>query len=196
MEKTTLAAINIVNKKSNTLLSKHFPLIFDWNGEGAVLKEITENKKFYDYVVEIGSLTIENYTFADMCMTYFGKMDEDESNDDLKELRYPIQFLYEAYRLEREFHFDIAPVFLIKIYHDIFARAFNNEQKYVPSDTIKDNVYEQIKDMHNKIHAKYGDNFILSTEINYVRSQLAKVYEMHDINQQFIIEKLSNILGA
>lgn len=198
-DRSSIVALNIVNVKTNVLLSKHIPIIYDWNGEGTILDNLTKDKSFIEYLKSIGAFSIEHYSQSILAVTYYGRIYDDESKDDYKDIRFNLQVLFHLDVLEKNDIVDLSKQYLFDIYKDLYINAIGND---ILPQKIYESIYKNLNnvsndniiELHNEIKNKYGENFITMTEINYVRSQLLKKYELYDVTIKYIIEKLTNLL--
>jgi len=186
-QRSAIAALNVVNFKNMKLLSKPVPLIFDWNGEGEILSEIQKDPNFCDYLNEI-VFNIENYSTSFLCFGYFSRQGDDNSKDSFKDNQIKVQIAYPLDFLdEKGIH--LADEYLFDIYKDLYRHAFNKE--YVEDESKS--IVESIINIHNLIHAKYGDKFIKQTELNYARSVMNKKWGLHDAQINYVVTKLDKM---
>lgn len=188
-QKAAVAALNIVNNKTNVLLSPHVPLIFDWNGEGDILSEIHKDSNFFNFLKE-NVFNIKEYSWAVLCFGYFSREGNDNKKDNFKDVSMSLQIEYSLEYLDKN-GINLSEKYLIDIYKDLYKRAFNED--YVLND--KHTLIDNIVNIHNLIHAKYADQFLDITEINYVRSVLQKKFDLHDVQLDYLIQKITNIIN-
>lgn len=184
MYRDSLVSINIYDKESKKLYNKSLvPLLFYWNGEGELLNNIINDKKFInEYLNNI----IEYKDFINLEMSFFyfkiNENNEEEYSDK--------SILISDYIKLNEFSSNqIIYNLIIPYFYELYEKAIGNkyEKLNVFNKEIILDIYRQIKD-------KYKEKLYKKTFVNYIRSKLNEQKNINSYNINFIIEQINQIL--
>ena len=195
MTRDSLVAINIIQNvdNQNILLQQNtVPMLFYWNGEGTIQDSLVKDKNFVNRIIEL-CVNSDKYTSSSISYFYF-TYDENDS-EKYQEANYNIQDLFSLEFLDNEYHYDysiIAKSYLYKIFQSLYKQSMKKDFES-DDDFLFDNA-QSIKHMYDDIQNKYKQKFIKESCLNYVRSELMKVYQLSNKNSNMIIEFLNSCI--
>lgn len=195
MTRDSLVAINIIQNidNQNILLQQNtVPMLFYWNGEGTIQDSLVKDKNFVNIIIEL-CVNSDKYTSSSISYFYFS-YDENDS-EKYQEANYNIQDLFSLEFLDNEYHYDysiIAKSYLYKIFQSLYKQSMKKDFES-DDDFLFDNA-QSIKRMYDDIQNKYKQKFIKESCLNYVRSELMKVYQLSNKNSNMIIEFLNSCI--
>ena len=167
-------------------------MLFYWNGEGTIQDSLVKDKNFVNRIIEL-CVNSDKYTSSSISYFYF-TYDENDS-EKYQEANYNIQDLFSLEFLDNEYHYDysiIAKSYLYKIFQSLYKQSMKKDFES-DDDFLFDNA-QSIKHMYDDIQNKYKQKFIKESCLNYVRSELMKVYQLSNKNSNMIIEFLNSCI--
>lgn len=195
MARDSLVAINIIQNtdNKNILLQENTtPILFYWDGEGTIKDSLVKDKFFVNKIIE-SCVNSDKYTSSSISYFYF-KYDESDF-EEYQDANYAIQDLFSLEFLDHVYHYDysiIAKSYLYKIFQSLYKQSMKMDFE-TDDDFLFDNA-QSIKQMYDDIQNKYKQKFIKESCLNYVRSELMKVYKLNNKNSDTIIEFLNSCI--
>lgn len=160
-----------------------YPIIFYWDGESDMIKDIKNDPDFYNIVKDNCLNRSNNYTGSFLKIIYVNNFGDHISH---KEETIPIQDLYPLEKIEDSYLW-IGHVFsiLTNLYKDVYKKDFVNSESYNKTLLIP-YLYKEIRACTNK-------DLSNDTITNYIMMELNDSGEFSQRNIRYIINYLKNI---
>ena len=185
----SLLALNIIvqsNTGQRILLNKtDVPTLYYWNGTDNLEKDFLSNESFRTLIDET-CFNKDSYSKSKIAYFNFNLIDGEENYNeylvDIQDL-FTLDLLTET---ENMFYIEYLNEIMNNLYITSMGHEFNGN--------ILLDINEKYIQMYLDIQKKYPNRFVKNTLLNYVRSELVKLYDLHQVNSNWIINKLEEIL--
>ena len=183
MTNDTLVSINVVDQKNNILLNNTLvPILYYWNGEGDLIKNIINDKSFRSqYITSIK--TYEEYINRSIYYFFF-KFNEDTGDEEYTDKSFKISELISFSDLNDSMVLSLLSEKMKELYKTSLHKDFSNNS--FDDVTIIKEIYKELKSL-------YGDRVQILTLVNYIRSKLTE-NGLNSENSYYTINLLKEIL--
>lgn len=178
--KESFVAINIIKNGNFLLNDGGYPIIFYWDGESDIIKDIKGNEKFKNLIKENCLTDKYNYTGSYVKFLYL---------NNIEEVKYvtkdiPVQSLYPLYEVESQFWLDYIFDILVKLYKGVYKKDFLSYNTETNKSMLIPYLYKEIKSCTNK-------EILDQTITNYILNQLIEDKTLSKENIDYIIKYLN-----
>lgn len=185
----SLLALNIIvqsNTGQRILLNKtDVPTLYYWNGTDNLEKDFLSNEVFRTLIDET-CFNKDSYSKSKIAYFNFTLIDNEENYN---EYSIDIQDLFTLDLLT-----ETENMFYIEYLNEIMNNLYITSMGHEFNGNILLDTNEKYIQMYLDIQKKYPNRFVKNTLLNYVRSELVKLYDLHQVNSNWIINKLEEIL--
>lgn len=185
----SLLALNIIvqsNTGQRILLNKtDVPTLYYWNGTDNLEKDFLSNEVFRTLIDET-CFNKDSYSKSKIAYFNFTLIDNEENYN---EYSIDIQDLFTLDLLT-----ETENMFYIEYLNEIMNNLYITSMGHEFNGNILLDINEKYIQMYLDIQKKYPNRFVKNTLLNYVRSELVKLYDLHQVNSNWIINKLEEIL--
>ena len=177
----TLVSMNLFNNENNQLVNK-IPILYYWNGEGDLLKNIITDKSFLEKYFN----NIDYSLYINLYLGYFFFEFDKDDNEIYKDNIIKISDYIELDKFNSK---NIVNEIVIKHLYNLYKISMKSEYNYI--QVFNEDI---ILDIYDKIKNKYKEKLNKETFINWIRQEIINVNQLNNYNITYIIDYLRNIL--
>lgn len=177
----TLVSMNLFNNENNQLVNK-IPILYYWNGEGDLLKNIITDKSFLEKYFN----NIDYSLYINLYLGYFFFEFDKDDNEIYKDNIIKISDYIELDKFNSK---NIVNEIVIKHLYNLYKISMKSEYNNI--QVFNEDI---ILDIYDKIKNKYKEKLNKETFINWIRQEIINVNQLNNYNITYIIDYLRNIL--
>ena len=177
----TLVSMNLFNNENNQLVNK-IPILYYWNGEGDLLKNIITDKSFLEKYFN----NIDYSLYINLYLGYFFFEFDKDDNEIYKDNIIKISDYIELDKFNSKI---IVNEIVIKHLYNLYKISMKSEYNNI--QVFNEDI---ILDIYDKIKNKYKEKLNKETFINWIRQEIINVNQLNNYNITYIIDYLRNIL--
>ena len=184
----SLLALNIIvnDNENKILLNKtEVPILYYWNGIDDIEDKFL-NDKIFRSLIDESCFNKKFYSKSKIAYFEFKLINSDEKYEDYL---IDVQDLFKLELLDEPEN-----MFYIEYLNEVMNNLYVTSMGHGFNDNILLDTNEKFVQMYLDIQKKYPNRFVKNTLLNYVRSELVKLYDLHQVNSNWIINKLEEIL--
>ncbi len=177
----SLVSMNIFHEKQQHIINK-IPLLYYWNGEGDLLKNILNDKKFKNTYLD--KINLDTYKYLQLAYFYF-KYDENDNEQYVENIIKFFDYISLSEFDSKNIVYELIVKYMFELYKISMKLDYKDTKVY--NEEIIIDIYKQIKD-------KYKEKLNRITFLNWIRNELITKEQLNNNNTNYIIEQLNNII--